>query len=41
VGFMSRQSVTYLLFGIGALITLVIEMLGKSSLVPFPPAASG
>jgi putative OPT family oligopeptide transporter len=33
VGFMSRQSVTYLLFGIGALITLVIEMLGKSSLV--------
>jgi uncharacterized oligopeptide transporter (OPT) family protein len=30
---MSRQSVTYLLFGIGALITLVIEMLGKSSLV--------
>jgi len=33
VGFMSRQPVTYLLFGIGALITLVMEMLGKSSLV--------
>jgi len=33
VGFMSHQPVTYLLFGIGALITLVIEMLGKSSLV--------
>jgi putative OPT family oligopeptide transporter len=33
VGFMSRQSVTYLLFGIGAFITLVLEMLGKSSLV--------
>ena len=33
VGFMSRQPVVYLLFGIGALITLVLEMLGKSSLV--------
>jgi hypothetical protein len=33
VGFMSRQPVTYLLFGIGALITLVMEMLGKSSMV--------
>jgi len=33
VGFMSRQAVTYLLFGIGALITLVLEMLGKSSMV--------
>jgi putative OPT family oligopeptide transporter len=33
VGFMSRQPVTYLLFGIGALITLVLEMLGKSSMV--------
>jgi len=33
VGFMSHQPVTYLLFGIGALITLVMEMLGKSSLV--------
>ncbi len=33
VGFMSRQPVTYLLFGIGALITLVLEMLGRSSLV--------
>lgn len=33
VGFMSHQPVTYLLFGIGALITLVLEMLGKSSLV--------
>ena len=33
VGFMSRQPVAYLLFGIGALITLVLEMLGKSSMV--------
>ncbi|MGB8260250.1 MAG: oligopeptide transporter, OPT family [Terracidiphilus sp.] len=33
VGFMSRQPVAYLLFGIGAMITLVLEMLGKSSLV--------
>ncbi len=33
VGFMSRQPVAYLLFGVGAMITLVIEMLGKSSLV--------
>ena len=33
VGFMSRQPVTWLLFGIGALITVVMEMLGKSSLV--------
>ena len=33
VGFMSRQPVAYVLFGIGACITLVMEMLGKSSLV--------
>lgn len=33
VGFMSHQPVTYMLFGIGALITLVLEMLGRSSLV--------
>jgi putative OPT family oligopeptide transporter len=33
VGFMSRQPVAYLLFGIGAMITLIMEMLGKSSLV--------
>jgi hypothetical protein len=33
VGFMSRQPVTYLLFGVGALITVVMEMLGKSSMV--------
>ena len=33
VGFMSRQPVAYLLFGIGALITLILEMLGKSSMV--------
>jgi putative OPT family oligopeptide transporter len=33
VGFMSRQPVTWLLFGIGALITVVMEMLGRSSLV--------
>ncbi len=33
VAFMSRQPVAYLLFGIGAAITLIMEMLGKSSLV--------
>ena len=33
VAFMSRQPVTYLLFGVGALITIVLEMLGKSSMV--------
>ncbi len=33
VGFMSRQPVAYLLFGVGAMITIVMEMLGKSSLV--------
>ena len=33
VGFLSRQPVTYLLFGIGATMTLVMEMLGKSSMV--------
>jgi putative OPT family oligopeptide transporter len=33
VGFMSRQPVAYLLFGIGAMVTVVLEMLGKSSLV--------
>ena len=33
VGFMSQQPVAYLLFGIGAMVTLVLEMLGKSSLV--------
>ena len=33
VAFMSRQPVTYLLFGVGALITVVMEMLGKSSMV--------
>ena len=33
VGFMSRQPVAYALFGIGALITLILEMLGKSSMV--------
>ena len=33
VGFMSHQPVTYLLFGVGALITVVLEMLGKSSMV--------
>jgi putative OPT family oligopeptide transporter len=32
-GFMSHQPVTYLLFGIGAMITLVLEMLGQPSLV--------
>jgi putative OPT family oligopeptide transporter len=33
VGFMSHQPVTYLFFGVGALITVVLEMLGKSSMV--------
>jgi putative OPT family oligopeptide transporter len=33
VGFMSHQPVTYLLFGVGALMTVVLEMLGKSSMV--------
>jgi putative OPT family oligopeptide transporter len=32
-GFMSRQPVAYLLFGIGAMITLVLEMLGQPSLI--------
>jgi putative OPT family oligopeptide transporter len=33
VGFMSHQPVAYLLFGIGAMVTLTLEMIGKSSLV--------
>ena len=33
VGFMSHQPVAYMLFGIGAMITLILEMLGKSSMV--------
>ena len=33
VGFMNNQPVAYLLFGIGAMITLIVEMLGKSSMV--------
>jgi putative OPT family oligopeptide transporter len=32
-GFMSHQPVAYMLFGIGAIITLILEMLGKSSMV--------
>jgi putative OPT family oligopeptide transporter len=32
-GFMSRQPVAYVLFGLGAVITLVIEMLGAPALV--------
>jgi len=32
-GFMSRQPVAYLLFGIGAMVALVLEMLGQPSLV--------
>jgi len=32
-GFMSHQPVAYLLFGIGAMITLVLEMLGQPSLI--------
>jgi len=33
VGFMNNQPVAYLLFGIGAMITVILEMLGKSSMV--------
>jgi putative OPT family oligopeptide transporter len=33
VGFMNNQPVAYILFGIGAMITIVVEMLGKSSMV--------
>ncbi len=33
VGFLSRQPVTYLLFGIGAVMTIVMEMLGRSAMV--------
>ena len=33
VGFMSRQPVAYALFGMGAIITVVLEMLGVSSMV--------
>ena len=32
-GFMSHQPVAYLLFGIGAMVTLVLEMLGQPSLI--------
>ena len=32
-GFMSHQPVTYLLFGIGAMIALILEMLGQPSLI--------
>jgi putative OPT family oligopeptide transporter len=32
-GFMSRQPVAYVLFGIGAMITIVMEMLGQPSLI--------
>ena len=33
VGFMNKQPVAYILFGVGAMVTLVVEMLGKSSMV--------
>jgi putative OPT family oligopeptide transporter len=33
VGFMNNQPVAYMLFGIGAIITPILEMLGKSSMV--------
>ena len=33
VSFLSRQPVAYVLFGIGAMISVIMEMLGKSSLV--------
>ena len=32
-GFMSRQPVAYLLFGVGAMIALIMEMLGQPSLI--------
>jgi putative OPT family oligopeptide transporter len=32
-GFMSRQPVAYVLFGVGALVTVVLEMLGQPSLI--------
>ncbi|MGA3080717.1 MAG: oligopeptide transporter, OPT family [Terracidiphilus sp.] len=32
-GFMSHQPIAYLLFGVGAMITLVLEMLGQPSLI--------
>jgi putative OPT family oligopeptide transporter len=32
-GFMSHQPITYLLFGIGAMIALILEMLGQPSLI--------
>jgi putative OPT family oligopeptide transporter len=32
-GFMSRQPIAYLLFGIGAMIALILEMLGQPSLI--------
>jgi putative OPT family oligopeptide transporter len=32
-GFMSHQPVAYLLFGVGAMITLILEMLGQPSLI--------
>ena len=33
VGFLSHQPVTYLLFGMGAIMTIVMEMLGRSAMV--------
>jgi uncharacterized oligopeptide transporter (OPT) family protein len=32
-GFMSRQPVAYVLFGVGAMITIVMEMLGQPALI--------
>jgi putative OPT family oligopeptide transporter len=32
-GFMSHQPITYLLFGVGVMITLILEMLGQPSLI--------
>lgn len=32
-GFMSQQPVAYLLFGVGAMVTLILEMLGQPSLI--------
>jgi uncharacterized oligopeptide transporter (OPT) family protein len=32
-GFMSHQPIAYLLFGVGAMVTLILEMLGQPSLI--------
>jgi uncharacterized oligopeptide transporter (OPT) family protein len=32
-GFMSHQPIAYMLFGVGAMVTLILEMLGQPSLI--------